>query len=115
MVESRSAIFEATADPTRRHILMFLSDGERTATQIVGEVDSVGRTAVSSHLRVLRTAGLVNERREGRYRWYSLNRRAADELVQFLFNVYRSTFVELKQAAEKNVRDAGMELDGTSG
>ncbi|HEY0933904.1 MAG TPA: metalloregulator ArsR/SmtB family transcription factor [Trebonia sp.] len=61
--------FDALSDPTRRAILDFLArSGEVTAGTIADAVDEVGRTAVSSHLRVLRTAGLVEERKQGRFR-----------------------------------------------
>lgn len=39
---------------------------------IADRIGAVGRTAVSSHLRILRTSGLVTERRDGRFRLYSL-------------------------------------------
>lgn len=115
MPDDSSPIFEAMADPTRRQILMLLADGERTASEIAGEIDSVGRTGVSSHLRVLRNAGLVNERRQGRYRWYSVNPVAADEVVRFLASVYRSAFADLKSAVEKGARAARPARRGASG
>lgn len=93
--------FEALADPTRRSILLFLaSNGEAAAGAIAGEVDALSRTGVSSHLRVLRTAGLVNERKQGRYRYYSLDTGAVDEIVEFLAEIYRTSLKELKSQAE---------------
>jgi DNA-binding transcriptional ArsR family regulator len=66
--------FEALADPTRRQILQFLAGHEEaTAGEIAGQIGTIGRTAVSSHLRVLRTAAMVTERRDGRFRYYSLD------------------------------------------
>ncbi|WP_051194440.1 ArsR/SmtB family transcription factor [Nocardia jiangxiensis] len=74
---SRSAAqsaFEALSDPTRRRILHLLSECEETtAGALADAIAEVGRTAVSSHLRVLRNADLVIERREGRFRYYSLH------------------------------------------
>lgn len=68
------AAFEALSDPTRRRILDLLSSSEETSAGAVADaIDEVGRTAVSSHLRVLRNADLIIERREGRYRYYSLD------------------------------------------
>ncbi|WP_433599277.1 metalloregulator ArsR/SmtB family transcription factor [Nocardia sp. CA-135953] len=76
---SRSAAqiaFEALSDPTRRRILHILAErDETTAGAVADAIPEVGRTAVSSHLRVLRSAELVIERREGRYRYYSLHPR----------------------------------------
>lgn len=66
--------FDALSDPTRREILRLLAEnGEMTAGEVADRVSAVGRTAVSSHLRILRQAGLVVERREGRFRHLSLD------------------------------------------
>ncbi|OSY35588.1 MULTISPECIES: ArsR/SmtB family transcription factor [Pseudonocardia] len=66
--------FDALADPTRRNILCMLTDGaECSAGEIATQAPAVTRTTVSAHLRILRTAGLVNERRAGRNRYYSLD------------------------------------------
>lgn len=76
---------------------MFLADrGEVPAGVIASGVHSVGRTAVSSHLRVLRVAGLVSERREGRFRLYSVESGAADGVVAFLTALYRRPLAELR-------------------
>ena len=57
----------------RRSILEGLRHGERSAGDIAGDFD-ISWPAVSRHLRVLKEAGLVSERREGRTRLYTLNR-----------------------------------------
>lgn len=64
--------FGAIACPTRRTLLDALAERERCVSDLVG-VARVSQPAVSQHLRVLREAGLVEERREGRYRLYRLN------------------------------------------
>ena len=66
--------FDALVDPTRRAILELLAAHEElTVSEIVADIDSVGRTAISSHLRILLKSGLVTERREGRFRYLSLH------------------------------------------
>lgn len=66
--------FEALSDPIRRRILHLLAENdETTAGALADAIQEVGRTAISSHLRVLRSADLVVERREGRYRYYALH------------------------------------------
>jgi DNA-binding transcriptional ArsR family regulator len=66
--------FDALSDRVRRRILSVLGEGgELTVTEIAERVDAVGRSTVSSHLRILRTSGVVNERRDGRHRLYSLD------------------------------------------
>lgn len=66
--------FDALSDRVRRQILSVLGEGgELTVAEIAERVDAVGRTTVSSHLRILRTSGVVSERRDGRRRLYSLD------------------------------------------
>jgi DNA-binding transcriptional ArsR family regulator len=69
---SRDAAFGALADPTRRAVLDLLRSGRRPAGEIAREFP-VSRPAISKHLRILRRAHLVEERREGRHRLYQLN------------------------------------------
>jgi len=59
--------FTALADPTRRRIIALLAVRDRTVKEIA-EHFSVSRPAISKHLRVLRKAGLVTERKRGRER-----------------------------------------------
>jgi len=64
-------VFTAVADPTRRAILDRLRRGDLPVHELAARFD-VSRPAVSRHLRVLRDARLVRERREGRERVYQL-------------------------------------------
>ncbi len=64
-------VFRAVADPTRRGILDLLGSAERSATDLAAPF-RMTRPAVSQHLRVLREAGLVRERRAGRQRLYRI-------------------------------------------
>lgn len=64
-------MFLAIADPTRRAILHRLAEGERTAGELASQFPS-SASAVSQHLAVLRDAGLVNVRSQGRQRIYAL-------------------------------------------
>ena len=90
MVTSRSVsvdVFRALADPTRRAIL----DALRAGSQPVGRIARrfpVSRPAVSRHLRVLREADLVIERKEGRERICELNPRPLRRVDGWL-NEYR--------------------------
>lgn len=63
--------FRAIADSGRRLILDALATGECTVSQLT-ELLALSQPAVSQHLQVLRQAGLVQERREGRFRYYSV-------------------------------------------
>lgn len=102
----RNLVFEALADPTRREILRFLADrGESPVGEIAVGVGTVSRTGVSNHLRFLRVAELVSERRDGRYRLYSIDRAAVDGVVEFLAALYGSPLRELKRRLETPAED----------
>ncbi len=64
--------FQALADPTRRAVLDLLRHGSQPAGRIAQSF-TVSRPAISKHLRLLRRAHLVEERRQGRHRFYHLN------------------------------------------
>jgi DNA-binding transcriptional ArsR family regulator len=69
---STETAFQALADPTRRAVLDLLRQGSQPAGQIA-RAFPISRPAISKHLRLLRRAHLVQERREGRHRMYQLN------------------------------------------
>src|SRR5919112_5389295 len=73
----------ALADPTRRELLALLAAGEWAAGQLAGRFP-VSRPAISRHLRVLREAGLVRVRVEGKRRVYALDPRPLSELDAWL-------------------------------
>jgi DNA-binding transcriptional ArsR family regulator len=96
-------VFEAIAQPTRREILRVLSTGE----QSVGSVASgfaVTQPAISQHLKVLREAGLVSERRDGARRLYRLRPEGLADLHGFLADLLPAGLERLKQAAEEEER-----------
>ncbi|MBK8005637.1 MAG: helix-turn-helix transcriptional regulator [Gemmatimonadetes bacterium] len=72
--------FHALGDGVRRTILDRLRAGELSAGEIAGGFD-ISWPAVSRHLRLLKEAGLVHERRAGRQRLYALNRATLQQTV----------------------------------
>ena len=104
-VMSTHLAFDALADGVRRSILLVIAEnGECSAGEIADSIERVGRTTVSSHLRVLRTSGVVTERREGRHRYYSLDPEGPTrEALEFLQGLLRSSLRELKSNAEAPV------------
>jgi DNA-binding transcriptional ArsR family regulator len=94
--------FDALADPVRREILGVLAEDEETSAGALAErIHSVGRTAVSTHLRVLRVAGLVTERREGRFRYYAIDPSgAATEVIRLLHGLFRDSLRDVRSAVE---------------
>ena len=94
--DAESCTFGALADGSRRTVLRLLSEhGELTASELAGHFDTIGRTAVSTHLRILREAGLVRERRQGRFRYYSLCTQPVEDVVTFLTDLYRTPLERL--------------------
>ena len=71
---ANAELFAAVADTRRREILAALAAGERPVGELV-EVLDVEQPVVSKHLRILRNAGLVAVRRDGRQRWYRVDGR----------------------------------------
>ena len=105
---SAESTFHALADPTRRAVLDLLRRGGQPAGQIASAFP-VSRPAISKHLRLLRRAHLVEERREGRHRVYQLNPaplKAVDTWLDQYRNFWRAnlsslkTFVEAEYAKE---------------
>lgn len=66
-------VFDAIADPTRRRIIRILAEAEELPLRELTARFSMGRTAVSKHLTVLREAGLVVDRKVGRETRFRLN------------------------------------------
>ena len=81
-----SDVFHALGDPTRRHIVESLSQGEATATQLAADLP-VTRQAVSKHLTALRDAGLVESRRQGRETVYRVNAAPLDDAAAWIVRV----------------------------
>ena len=90
----------AIADPIRRRVLELVRDEELPAGEIAANFP-VSRPAVSRHLRVLREAGLVQERRSGRERLYVANPAPLAELRSWLDGYWAGRLQALKQLAEE--------------
>jgi DNA-binding transcriptional ArsR family regulator len=80
---SETDIFKVLADPTRRAVLERLASAEMTATELRAGF-SISQPAMSQHLAVLRGAGLISERREGRYAHYRVEPSGMAPLHQWL-------------------------------
>jgi DNA-binding transcriptional ArsR family regulator len=89
----------AIADPGRRQILSLVRDRERAAGEIAAQFD-VSWPAISQHLRVLREAGLVSERREGTKRFYRARPEGLREVRAFLDGFWDERLENLKREVE---------------
>lgn len=78
-----SDTMKALSDPARREILNILKGGSMTAGEIASHFDMAG-ASVSYHLAQLKNAGLIVERREKNYIYYSLNASVLEEVLLWL-------------------------------
>lgn len=97
------SVFQAIACPTRRALLDSLARGERNVGELVESL-SVTQSAVSQQLAILKRAGLVRERSQGRYRYYRLRAHPLVEVDAWVAR-YRA-YVEERLDALGHVLDA---------
>jgi DNA-binding transcriptional ArsR family regulator len=97
-------IFRAVADSTRREILDLLAEGDLPVLALAGSF-KMTLAAVSQHLRVLREAGLVMERRSGRQRIYTLQAEPLREIadwVGYYERFWKTNLRRLRQHLDQN-------------
>ncbi len=91
--------FEALGDPHRRTILQLLGERPRAVGELADELP-VSRPAVSFHLRLLKDAGLVEERRQGTRRIYSLREEGLEAVETYLRTVWGDAATRFRLMAE---------------
>jgi|SRR5579872_2310549 len=97
-------VFRALADPTRREILRLLRGGQRTVGDIASNFPT-SRPAISKHLRLLRSAGLVVTREHGTARLCGLNAKPLRAVEAWLHDYeafWRDSLQSLKRHIEEN-------------
>lgn len=82
----RESVFTALSEPVRRRILALIGDGEMTAGSVCSALPLAAST-VSHHLAVLRDAGLVSVRREGKCLYYRVDTTVVQDAVATLLNL----------------------------
>jgi DNA-binding transcriptional ArsR family regulator len=97
------AVFRAIADPTRRQILGLLRGGQQTVGEIAGNF-RISRPAISRHLRLLRSAGLVVTQQEGTSRHCALNANPLRAVNDWLHD-YEEFWSESLQSLKKYVEE----------
>lgn len=97
--QATAKALDALGDPTRRAVLELIRGGARPVGAIADELP-VSRPAVSQHLRVLKEAGLVRDRKEGTRRLYSVDPRGVEELRRYLEGFWDTALVAFRDAAE---------------
>ena len=104
MAEDLDPVWKALSDPTRREILDMLRDGPRQTTEIVEQFPHLSRFGVMKHVDVLREAGLINTRSEGRKRINSLNVAPIRQILERWISKYEAywanSMLRIKETAE---------------
>ena len=95
---------QALGDPTRRAVFERLRSGPLSVGEIAAELP-VSRPAVSQHLRVLKEAGLVTERRNGTRRLYRLDPDGLGELRRYVEDFWTEALAAFKAEAERERRN----------
>jgi DNA-binding transcriptional ArsR family regulator len=109
------AALQAIAEPRRREILRLVWSSELRAGEIASHFEhEVTRPAISQHLRVLRDAGLVSERREGTRRLYRARPEGLNELRAYLEELWDTSLERLKSAAEREAQKEKLRGTGNS-
>jgi DNA-binding transcriptional ArsR family regulator len=93
--------FDALGDANRREILRLLSQGDLAVGQLADSLP-ISRPAVSRHLRLLKTAGMVSERAEGTRRIYHLQGEGAEAVRAYLEAVWGVAVARFRILAENN-------------
>jgi DNA-binding transcriptional ArsR family regulator len=104
MADELDPVWKALSDPTRRAILDLLRPHPRTTTQIVDAFPHLTRFGVMKHIDVLRDAGLIHTREDGRQRVNSLNvvpiRQIYERWVGRFEELWSSHLLRIKEDAE---------------
>ena len=82
-LRSASEVFHALSDETRLEIVAMLAGGERCVCDLMSALDAA-QSRLSFHLKVLKDAGIVLDRRDGRWVYYSLNKESLDDATGFI-------------------------------
>ena len=97
-------VLDAVTEPRRREILRLIRQAELPAGAIAAHFGDVSRPAISQHLRVLREAGLVADRRDGTRRLYRIRPEGFGDLRAFLEEFWDARLEALRDAAEEEQR-----------
>lgn len=82
-IRAHVKVFKALSDPTRLTIMCLLLRREMCVCELMVALDA-GQSAVSRHLRILRDAGLIIDRREGKWVFYRVQEEKARENIDLL-------------------------------
>jgi len=98
--------FDALGDPNRRAIVELLAAGDRSVSELAGELP-ISRPAVSRHLRLLKQAGLVADRAQGTRRLYRLDDEGIAAVREYLEDVWGEAATRFRLLAENTSERTG--------
>ena len=96
-------VLKAIAEPRRQEILRLLWQRERAAGEVAAHFD-ISRPAISKHLRILKQAGLLEERRAGTQRLYRARPERLADARRFLESFWDEGLAAIKRSAEGDTR-----------
>jgi DNA-binding transcriptional ArsR family regulator len=96
---SADAALRALAEPNRRAILRLVRDEPRSVNEITERL-GISQQGVSQHLHVLREAGLLAVRRDGRRRLYEVRPEGLDSVESFIAELWPMSLRRLKESIE---------------
>src|SRR2546426_5487358 len=99
--------WKALSDDSRREILLLLKKKDMIPTEIA-EHFNFTLPAVSTHLRILKDADLITEKKQGKNRFYSLNRKRTLKLIEFFEDMYDYSLNSLKEYVENKKGRPGL-------
>lgn len=102
-MKANGSPFDALGDSTRRAVFELLRAGPRAVGELAANVP-VSRPAVSQHLRILKQAGLVTERRNGTRRLYSVDPDGVQALRDYFDAFWNEALARFQAAAENETR-----------
>jgi DNA-binding transcriptional ArsR family regulator len=102
-VSTNGIVLDALGDWTRRQIFEALRKGPRSVGDLAGDLP-VSRPAVSQHLRVLKEAGLVRDRRDGTRRIYSVDPRGLTDIRAYFDSFWDEALDRFAAEARKESR-----------
>ncbi|WP_332908411.1 ArsR/SmtB family transcription factor [Paenibacillus roseus] len=100
-------VFHVLSDPTRREIIRRLADGEMTVMSLA-EPFEMSLPAISKHLKVLETAGVVSKRKEGTFRYYNVNPDVVDRAKEWLIDLSKfwpEQLINLEHFLDQNTKN----------
>ena|ERR687897_936140 len=98
-----ASVWKALSDDSRRQMLLLLRNKDMFPSELAEHFDMT-LAGVSTHLRILRDADLVRERRDGQRRLYSLNTETTLEIKNFFDQMWSNNLNSLKEFVENKKR-----------